>query len=58
MLPHHENEHMGKMSKDGMGPRRGCSLGRKLGQIKDAPMEVILPQGYGDIDKIIVIYKG
>jgi hypothetical protein len=29
-----------------------------LGQIKDAPMEVILPQGYGDIDKIIVIYKG
>lgn len=31
MLPHHENGHMGKMSKDGMGPMRGCSLGKRLG---------------------------
>lgn len=51
MLPHGEDRHMGEMSKDMMGLRRGHSLGRRLGQLKDVPMEMILPQGYGDIDK-------
>ncbi len=30
MLPHGEDEHMGKTSKDMMGPRKGCSLGKRL----------------------------